>query len=48
MTGHVRLETTDTESQRQIIYDTSHASAVLFAHVSYKLVDASWSWQWSP
>ena len=40
MTGPVRLETTDTESQRRIIYDTSQASAVLFAHVSYKLVDA--------
>jgi hypothetical protein len=38
--GPVRLETTDSESQRRIIYDTSRASAVLFTSVSYKLVDA--------
>jgi hypothetical protein len=40
MTAPVRLETTDSESQRRIIYDTSRASAVLFTQVTYKLVDA--------
>lgn len=40
LTSPVQLETTDSESQRRILYDTSRANAVLFTSVTYKLVDA--------
>lgn len=38
--GPLQVETTDSESQRRIIYDTSRAPAVLMASFSYQLLDA--------